>query len=614
MTFYTGGNLNDLFLCDIADMELPIGFEMRADAYGLNVSYETQEDQAAAMNTTATSSLRKSTHGKDASPLSSNVLQMLNFPNCTINKPSSQKFILKNLSGIKTSFHFDVLNYAPLEQVAPKEKSELEKAREEAEMREKQQRAEHENSASHSTSTKDPNKKKKKVGFASSSAQGFSMTAGQSEAMRTRPILSDEHEQTQKFSSAVGETFTKTKQLEKEQGFYLSNNKGLAVVFTPFVGELPPNSEIPVTVTIYNNVCGKFDDRIVSKVKGLPDIEFPLSIAISGSPIRVPPNQVGLNYNTVPPTLPIPTVVSKTQPVTKTFNIKNTGIKSVHVDWQIFDLEAAGEEIGTTDQSGDLFDLDIVKNFAFDKAENPFKFELKAVEPPPSTDSAFKIEPSQCVVGPRSNHEFTVTFDPSKGPSGKFRSIVLATPELSADELEIQADKAAQGTASNVDLLKKGSLGIISLNLDALTINPVLSIDRKLKMDGQNHMRLRYWSVPNDEGAPKKIQKLTFTNDSKADLTFNLNINGPFELVRTKTNSGATHPLSGQQQASQPGGKASKIVKPKVETMFCLQPLKIVEVHVKFLAPGAADRAEWPMTILNERKGEIVAYFANGDQ
>lgn len=56
-----------------------------------------------------------------------------------------------------------------------------------------------------------------------------------------------------------------------------------------------------------------------------------------------------------------------------------------------------------------------------------------------------------------------------------------------------------------MDLLKKGSLGIISLNLDALTIDPVLSIDRKLKMDGQNHMRLKYWSVPNEEGAPKKI-------------------------------------------------------------------------------------------------------------
>lgn len=319
-------------------MELPIGFEMRADAYGLNVSYETQEDQAAAMSTTQSSMKTKSGMGKDSSPAASNVLQMLNFPNCTINKPSSQKFILKNLSGIKTSFSFDVINFAPLEQVAPKEKSELEKAREEAERRAQQQRAELENSGSPSSAAKDTGKKKKKVGFANSSNQGFSLTgASEHHAMRTRPILSDEHEQTQKFSSAVGETFTKTKQLEKEQGFYLSNNKGLAVVFTPFMGDLPPNSEIPVTVTVYNNVCGKFDDRLISKVKGLQTVEFPLSIAISGSPIRVPPNQVGLNYNTIPPTLPIPTIVSKSPHVTKTFNIKNTGIKSVQVEWQIFD-------------------------------------------------------------------------------------------------------------------------------------------------------------------------------------------------------------------------------------------------------------------------------------
>ena len=94
VTVYTGGNLNELFLCDVQDMELPLGFEMMADAYGLNVSYETQEDQQAAMNTSHTS--------------------MKYIPNCTINKTSSQKFILKNLSGIKTSFDFNVFNFAPL--------------------------------------------------------------------------------------------------------------------------------------------------------------------------------------------------------------------------------------------------------------------------------------------------------------------------------------------------------------------------------------------------------------------------------------------------------------------------------------------------------------------
>lgn len=143
-----------------------------------------------------------------------------------------------------------------------------------------------------------------------------------------------------------------------------------------------------------------------------------------------------------------------------------------------------------------------MKNFAFDKSENPYKFDLRAIEPPASTDSAFKIEPSQCVVGPRSNHEFTITFDPSKGPAGAFRSIVLASPELSQDELEIQG--AGGGASSNVDLLKKGSLGIISLNLDALTIDPVLSIDRKLKMDGQNHMRLKYWLSRTRTALPRR--------------------------------------------------------------------------------------------------------------
>jgi len=56
------------------------------------------------------------------------------------------------------------------------------------------------------------------------------------------------------------------------------------------MGDLPPNSEIPVTVTIYNNVCGKFDDVIIAKIKGLADVEFPVSISITGSPVVIPPN------------------------------------------------------------------------------------------------------------------------------------------------------------------------------------------------------------------------------------------------------------------------------------------------------------------------------------
>ena len=75
---------------------------------------------------------------------------------------------------------------------------------------------------------------------------------------------------------------------------------------------MPANAEVPIMVTIYNNICGKFDDQIFCNVKGLPPIKVPVRINISGSPVIIPANQVGLNYNTVPPTLPMPTIVANT--------------------------------------------------------------------------------------------------------------------------------------------------------------------------------------------------------------------------------------------------------------------------------------------------------------
>ena len=47
--------------------------------------------------------------------------------------------------------------------------------------------------------------------------------------------------------------------------------------------------------------------------------------------------------------------------------------------------------------------------------------------------------------------------------------------------------------------------------------------------------------------------------------------------------------------------------------LFCLQPLKIVEIDIKFLAPQPSDNNEWPLIIKNERHGELIASFNNGD-
>jgi len=156
-----------------------------------------------------------------------------------------------------------------------------------------------------------------------------------------------------------------------------------------------------------------------------------------------------------------------------------------------------------------------------------------------------------------------VTFNPTKDV-GNFKSILLASPELSQEEVEIAADPN--------DLPKKGSLGVISLCLNATTISPLLSLDKSVKLSGGKHIRLKHWSIVDEEDAPSLVQKLTFSNDTKADMTFNFNVNGPFQLIKTKSNTGAKHPLAAGE------GTKSKSIQQKVETMFCLQPLKIVEL------------------------------------
>ena len=188
-------------------------------------------------------------------------------------------------------------------------------------------------------------------------------------------------------------------------------------------------------------------------------------------------------------------------------------------------------------ETANFFNLSVQKNLSYDRKENPFKFEYDAIEPEESRNSAFEISPKVYTIGSRETAQFTVTFYSDKGV-GQFRSIVVASPELSKEELEVAED--------GDEFLRKGSLGIISLNFFAETINPYLKIDKKARMDGDNHVLFKYWSVPNEEDAPSQIKKFTYYNETKADLTFNLNIQGPFEIFKTKTNTGAKHPLASE--------------------------------------------------------------------
>ena len=44
ITVFKGGSIDELLICDVQDIELPLGCEVKADAFGLNVAYLTTEE------------------------------------------------------------------------------------------------------------------------------------------------------------------------------------------------------------------------------------------------------------------------------------------------------------------------------------------------------------------------------------------------------------------------------------------------------------------------------------------------------------------------------------------------------------------------------------------
>jgi len=67
----------------------------------------------------------------------------------------------------------------------------------------------------------------------------------------------------------------------------------------------------------------------------------------------------------------------------------------------------------------------------------------------------------------------------------------------------------------------------------------VLTVDRRTRVDGLNHMSYKYWAYRGEEETPSAVQRLIYTNETKTDMVFKLSTNGPFEIVKTKSNTNA---------------------------------------------------------------------------
>jgi hypothetical protein len=74
-------------------------------------------------------------------------------------------------------------------------------------------------------------------------------------------------------------------------------------------------------------------------VEGLPSHKVPVEIKVTGSPIMLAPNQVGINLSGEYPTINMGTVIRGTGPIEKNFNLINNGPSEAEIDIKLYNVE-----------------------------------------------------------------------------------------------------------------------------------------------------------------------------------------------------------------------------------------------------------------------------------
>ncbi|CAD8087121.1 unnamed protein product [Paramecium primaurelia] len=538
-----GGKLNELFVCEVQGLQYPLGFEMNTMIYGLSVEYELVDDSAHISSKTSVSSKSKSLKDSRKSLLKADTeiknqqMDKLEFYNCTINQPKQAKFLIKNTSGIHTQFTLFMRKYQPH---ALEEQSTL---------------FDDFDAKSQAART---------IKFAESSiSKSVSKKGKITQGGRPVVLLTNKIEKTHNFTSEAGLKLNKQKKMEHDQRVYLSNNLGIAVVFEPSSGTLNAYGSVVVQVTVFNDICGLFEDLMCCDIRGLPTKEFPIAIDIKGSPIVISPSQLGFNYKTDFPTFDLGTYMRNFGTISRDFRVMNTGPQDVELEWKIYNL-------GNSTIS-DYFDIKITEPQL--GSDQLCDVQFIANEPPESKDGPFQVVPNKERIKQRKEKHFTLHF--TTQDTGNYSACLVARPRL------INQDK---------------TIGEVAFYVKSETITPYLTFDKLEKLEGGFQVKFQKWSSGYNQ---KQEKKLVLVNRQKSSFVCTFEIEGPFKIMQTSTNSPQKYELG---------------MKTEIAKTFNLVTDSHVELLVKFEGYQPNDPVNWPLTYKVYHHGSINIYYANGDK
>lgn len=164
---------------------------------------------------------------------------------------------------------------------------------------------------------------------------------------------------------------------------------------------------------------------------------------------------------------------------------------------------------------------------------------------------------------------------------GAYNAILIAEPKLSSKENEEVKDAP------------ESNLQDLVVSTQAFSIQPSLNLDKSVQIDGSVSMSFEKWSYMESQ---KDIRTICLVNKFRTNFIFTLEIEGPFKIIQTYTNSPLKYELASSSQFT-----------------FNLAENTNLELKIAFQAPKPKDNTLWPLTQRMSQTGHLIVHFSNGD-
>lgn len=414
-------------------------------------------------------------------------------------------------------------------------------------------------------------------------------------------ILSDEHEDAERFRSFHGQQVLNARNVAQEAQQMLEAGHGIAITCASYSGKVPAWGEVELRVDVYSDMCGIYRDRLIVDIVGLPRVHIPIVAKLTGTPVSFEGATLGLNMMGDVPSLDFGDILQNNTVQNRSLRVSNTAPWPIAVNWKL--LESAPP------QGSNLIKL----ISSVDPETGMVSYSVVAVEPDDAENPPYKLDPERLVIPAHSSKALNIACEWDT-PS-HHENFLVGTVEVLPKDAPMPGEESVADRGRIVEplelldreeartaMLQDVATGRTLLDMGQMVVGLRCEVTRAfLETDCNKHLKWICSTSHDYKTHPSFVKEVALSNRSRCNLTFTLKVDTPFSIDSTLCTA-PIHPMA-MPADSDPSASTTR------PQMYTLPPNDCVVLRVRFTPPSKHRLARVVDDVL--LFGELSINFSN---